>query len=115
MPMLIYEREDTQRLWTYQEKRDLVENTEKATLKQFTDINLKAAQPLKQRALEPFGADLSGKQLGRPSTKISSRVTKVNVGSLVDAISRSFVYLARGTRRPASVHRRRMRECRSLW
>lgn len=37
LPMLIYEREDTQKLWTYYEKRDLVPNTEKATLKQFND------------------------------------------------------------------------------
>ncbi len=37
LPMLIYEREDTQKLWTYYEKRDLVPNTEKATLKQFDD------------------------------------------------------------------------------
>lgn len=35
LPMLWYEREDTQRLWTYYEKRDLVQNTEKAALKQF--------------------------------------------------------------------------------
>ncbi len=35
LPMLWYEREDTQRLWTYYEKRDLVENKEKAALKQF--------------------------------------------------------------------------------
>lgn len=37
MPMLWYEREDTQRLWTYYEKRDLVQNTEKDTLKRFDD------------------------------------------------------------------------------
>ena len=35
LPMLWYEREDTQRLWTYYEKRDLVQNTEKAALKRF--------------------------------------------------------------------------------
>lgn len=35
LPMLWYEREDTQRLWTYNEKRDLVQNTEKAALKLF--------------------------------------------------------------------------------
>lgn len=35
LPMLWYEREDTQRLWTYYEKRDLVQNTEKAALKGF--------------------------------------------------------------------------------
>jgi len=35
LPMLWYEREDTQRLWTYYEKRDLVQNTEKAALKAF--------------------------------------------------------------------------------
>ena len=35
LPMLWYEREDTQRLWTYYEKRDLVENKEKAALKRF--------------------------------------------------------------------------------
>ncbi len=37
LPMLIYEREDTQRLWTYYEKRDLVTNNEKSSLKQFDD------------------------------------------------------------------------------
>ncbi len=37
LPMLIYEREDTSRLWTYYEKRDLVPNTEKATLQRFED------------------------------------------------------------------------------
>lgn len=35
LPMLWYEREDTQKLWTYYEKRDLVRNTEKAALKVF--------------------------------------------------------------------------------
>lgn len=37
LPMLIYEREDTQRLWTYYEKRDLVQNNEKASLQRFQD------------------------------------------------------------------------------
>ena len=37
LPMLWYEREDTQKLWTYYEKRDLVQNTEKAALKPFDD------------------------------------------------------------------------------
>lgn len=40
LPMLWYEREDTQRLWTYYEKRDLVQNTEKAALKRFDDSDL---------------------------------------------------------------------------
>jgi D-alanine-D-alanine ligase len=40
LPMLWYEREDTQRLWTYYEKRDLVENKEKAALKRFDDPEL---------------------------------------------------------------------------
>ena len=40
LPMLWYEREDTQRLWTYYEKRDLVQNTEKAALKPFDDPDL---------------------------------------------------------------------------
>ena len=35
--MLWYEREDTQRLWTYYEKRDLIQNTEKSALKRFDD------------------------------------------------------------------------------
>ncbi|HEY6815168.1 MAG TPA: phosphoribosylglycinamide synthetase, partial [Croceibacterium sp.] len=35
LPMLWYERENTQKLWTYYEKRDLVANTEKAALKRF--------------------------------------------------------------------------------
>lgn len=37
LPMLIYEREDTSRLWTYYEKRDLIANNEKSTLKKFDD------------------------------------------------------------------------------
>lgn len=37
LPMLIYEREEPARLWTYSEKRDLIDNTEKNTLKTFTD------------------------------------------------------------------------------
>ena len=37
LPMLIYEREDTQRLWTYYEKRDLIQNNEKSSLKRFDD------------------------------------------------------------------------------
>ncbi|QYJ06176.1 phosphoribosylglycinamide synthetase [Qipengyuania flava] len=37
LPMLWYEREDTQRLWTYYEKRDLVQNSEKSALKRFDD------------------------------------------------------------------------------
>ena len=37
LPMLIYEREDTQRLWTYYEKRDLIQNNEKSSLKRFED------------------------------------------------------------------------------
>jgi len=58
LPMLIYEREDTQRLWTYYEKRDLIPNTEKSTLKQFdeaefapqvADMAMKVA-----REFEPF-------------------------------------------------------------
>ncbi|WP_235913010.1 D-alanine--D-alanine ligase family protein [Croceibacterium salegens] len=35
LPILWYERENTQKLWTYYEKRDLVQNTEKAALKRF--------------------------------------------------------------------------------
>jgi len=42
LPMLWYEREDTQRLWTYYEKRDLVQNTEKAALKRFDDPNFES-------------------------------------------------------------------------
>lgn len=43
LPMLIYEREDTQRLWTYYEKRDLIENTEKDSLKRFDDTEFSPA------------------------------------------------------------------------
>ena len=42
LPMLWYEREDTQKLWTYYEKRDLVQNTEKAALKRFEHPELAA-------------------------------------------------------------------------
>ena len=37
LPILIYEREDTQRLWTYYEKRDLIHNNEKSTLQGLDD------------------------------------------------------------------------------
>ncbi len=40
LPMLWYEREDPTRLWTYYEKRDLVENKEKSALKTFDDKEL---------------------------------------------------------------------------
>lgn len=50
LPMLWYEREDTQRLWTYYEKRDLIQNTEKSALKRFDDP-----------AFEPRMAELAAK------------------------------------------------------
>ncbi|QLC26885.1 phosphoribosylglycinamide synthetase [Parasphingopyxis algicola] len=37
LPMLIYEREDPSRLWTYYEKRDLISNNEKSSLQRFDD------------------------------------------------------------------------------
>jgi D-alanine-D-alanine ligase len=37
LPMLIYERSDPMKLWSYYEKRDLVQNNEKSTLKRFED------------------------------------------------------------------------------
>jgi len=40
LPMLIYEREDPTRLWTYYEKRDLIANSEKSSLQRFTDPDL---------------------------------------------------------------------------
>jgi len=40
LPMLWYERENTQKLWTYYEKRDLVPNSEKAALKTFDHTEL---------------------------------------------------------------------------
>ncbi len=58
LPMLIYEREDTQRLWTYYEKRDLIQNNEKSTLKQFQDAEFapKVAEMARKVAREfrPF-------------------------------------------------------------
>lgn len=58
LPMLIYEREDTQKLWTYYEKRDLVANTEKSTLKQFEEPEFapKIAEYAKKvaREFQPF-------------------------------------------------------------
>ncbi|MEM7570782.1 MAG: phosphoribosylglycinamide synthetase [Pseudomonadota bacterium] len=58
LPMLIYEREDTQRLWTYYEKRDLIENTEKDSLKQFDDAEhgpkIAAMANTLAQALNPF-------------------------------------------------------------
>ena len=58
LPMLWYEREDTQKLWTYYEKRDLVQNTEKAALKTFdhTDLAPKIEEMAKKVAQQfvPF-------------------------------------------------------------
>ena len=58
LPMLWYEREDTQKLWTYYEKRDLVQNTEKAALKTFEhpDLAPKITEMAKKVAREfvPF-------------------------------------------------------------
>ena len=58
LPMLIYERSDPQKLWTYYEKRDLVQNNEKSTLKRFDDPEwapVIAAHAAKvARAFEPF-------------------------------------------------------------
>ena len=58
LPMLIYEREDPTRLWTYYEKRDLVANTEKSSLQRFTDADFapKVAEMAAKiaSAFEPF-------------------------------------------------------------
>ena len=55
LPMLIYEREDTPKLWTYYEKRDLVPNTEKATLKRFDDPEFAAkVQEMAKRIAREF-------------------------------------------------------------
>ncbi len=58
LPMLIYERSDPQKLWTYYEKRDLVQNNEKSTLKRFDDPEwapvIAAHAATVARAFEPF-------------------------------------------------------------
>ncbi len=55
LPMLWYEREDTQKLWTYYEKRDLVQNTEKAALKRFDNPELAAkVQDYAKRVAQEF-------------------------------------------------------------
>lgn len=58
LPMLIYEREQPERLWTYYEKRDLVQNNEKSSLQRFTDEDFApqvAEMAMKvARAFEPF-------------------------------------------------------------
>lgn len=59
LPMLIYEREDTSRLWTYYEKRDLIQNNEKSTLKRFEDAEFapkiaEMAQKIAEQ-FRPFG------------------------------------------------------------
>lgn len=58
LPMLIYEREDTQKLWTYYEKRDLIPNSEKSTLKLFDDPEfapkIRAMADRIAREFEPF-------------------------------------------------------------
>ncbi len=58
LPMLWYEREDTQKLWTYYEKRDLVPNAEKSALKEFDhpDLASKIEQMARKVAQEfvPF-------------------------------------------------------------
>jgi len=58
LPMLIYERSDPMKLWSYYEKRDLVQNNEKSTLKRFDDPEwapVVAEHAMKiARAFEPF-------------------------------------------------------------
>ena len=58
LPMLWYEREDTQRLWTYYEKRDLIQNSEKSALKRFDHAelmpNVQALASRYAQQLHPF-------------------------------------------------------------
>lgn len=58
LPMLVYERSDPMKLWSYYEKRDLVQNNEKSTLKRFDDPEwapvIAAYAATVAREFEPF-------------------------------------------------------------
>ena len=75
LPMLWYEREDTQRLWTYYEKRDLIQNNEKSALKEFdhADLAPKIAEMSERVAKEfhPF-------DYGRIEFRVDLNTSEVN-------------------------------------
>ena len=84
LPMLWYEREDTQRLWTYYEKRDLVENKEKAALKRFEALNWpRKSKPWQGRSrgnsFHSTMAASSSDSTSKPATSISSRSTSTAI------------------------------------
>jgi D-alanine-D-alanine ligase len=73
--MLIYEREDTQKLWTYYEKRDLVPNTEKATLKRFDDPEF---APRVQEMAERIAREFEPFDYGRIEFRLDKKTGEVN-------------------------------------
>ena len=75
LPMLIYEREDTQKLWTYYEKRDLVPNTEKATLKRFDDPEL---APKMQAMAEKIAREFEPFDYGRIEFRLNRETGEIN-------------------------------------
>jgi len=75
LPMLWYEREDTQRLWTYYEKRDLVQNTEKAALKRFDDTDL---APKIEDMARKFARELQPFDYGRIEFRLDLDTGEIN-------------------------------------
>lgn len=75
LPMLIYEREDTQKLWTYYEKRDLVPNTEKATLKRFDEPEF---APKVQEMAERLAREFEPFDYGRIEFRLDRKTGDIN-------------------------------------
>lgn len=75
LPMLWYEREDTQKLWTYYEKRDLVPNAEKAALKRFDHGEL--APKIEQMA-NAVAAELVPFDYGRIEFRVDLKTGDIN-------------------------------------
>ena len=75
LPMLWYEREDTQKLWTYYEKRDLVPNTEKAALKRFDHAEL---APKIEEMAKKVASQLVPFDYGRIEFRVDLKTGEIN-------------------------------------
>lgn len=75
LPMLWYEREDTQKLWTYYEKRDLVPNAEKAALKRFDHAEL---APKIEEMAKKVARELVPFEYGRIEFRVDLNTCDVN-------------------------------------
>lgn len=75
LPMLWYERENTQKLWTYYEKRDLVQNTEKASLKRFDHADL---APKIEKMAQAYARELLPFDYGRIEFRVDLNTGDIN-------------------------------------